>query len=158
MAVKLKSNAKAFAQWAARRIDAYLSAITLEVHRLALKAASVPNPGQVRQFSKAERARRKGGKFKNKTQRTVYPFPSRPGESPRMRTGFGRKNIVMGYSRTLKEGRVGYTRLARYMTYHELGIRYRRVGTQQRPTIMPVVRGEPRRLIAVGRAAMRRVR
>lgn len=158
MAVTLKVNAKAFAQWADRRIDAYLGAMTLECHRLALKAASVPNPGQVRQFSKGERARRKGEKFRSKTQRTVYPFPSRPGESPRMRTGFGRKNIVMGYSRTLKEGRVGYTRLAQYMTFHELGIRYARVGLQQRPTIMPVVRGEQRRLVAIGRAAMRRVR
>lgn len=168
MAVTIKDNSKRFQAWIERRQDAYLTAITRECHTLARKAASVPNPGQPKRFSKELRARRRaqkkaalaaGEKFAlSTTQRTVYPFPSKPDESPRMRTTKGHKNIVQGYSRARKEGRVGYTRLARYMAFHELGIRYRRMGFQQRPTIMPVVRGQQPRLLAVGKAAIRRTR
>jgi hypothetical protein len=71
--------------------------------------------------------------------RTVYKNSSRPPESPRRRTGFGQKNIVFGFDRSKKQARVGYTRAARYMTFHELGIRYSKVGLQRRPTIVPAL-------------------
>jgi len=83
-------------------------------------------------------SRKKRKKKKYKT-RTIYPNSSEPGESPRRRTGFGQKNIVFGFDRNAEMARVGYTRLARYMTFHELGITYSKVGFQQRPTIVPAL-------------------
>lgn len=91
-----------------------------------------------------------------KRQVTIYPFPSKPGESPRIRTGIGHKNIVQGYSSQQQVGRVGYTRNARYMTFHELGIRYKK-GIQQRPTIVPAIRESQRRMMIAGRNAARAV-
>ena len=108
-----------------------VKAATLKLHSISRKKASVSNAGQTVKVKRQT----KGG---NKTSRTVYPNSSKPGESPRRRTGFGQKNIVFGYSGVLMQGRVGYTRAARYMTYHELGIRYRS-GKQQRPTIIPAL-------------------
>lgn len=145
MAVVLRMFDKEFQQMVDRKMDAFLAAATLELHRQSLRNASVPNPGQVVPITRP----RKGGA---KTQRTIYPFPSESGESPRMRTGFGRKNIVQGYSKQRKEGRVGYTRNARYMTFHELGIRYKH-GEQKRPTIIPALRDNHERMVAVGRNA-----
>lgn len=148
MAVVLRMFDKEFRAMTDRKMDAFLSAVTTEVHRQALKNAAITNEGKTIKITRP----RKGG---NKTQRTIYPNSSKPEESPRRRTGFGRTNIVFGYSKQRKEGRVGYTRNARYMTFHELGIRYKRVGFQRRPTIMPVFRDNRRQLLAVGRAAVR---
>lgn len=147
MAVVLRMFDKEFRRLTERQMDAFLSAATLELHRISRRKASISNQG-VRVRIKRPR---KGGA---KTQRTVYPHSSKPGESPRRRTGFGHKNIVWGYSKQRKAGRVGYTRNARYMTFHELGIRYKRVGFQQRPTIVPALRDNARRLMIVGRNAM----
>lgn len=134
-----------------------LEAATLELHTIARQKASVSNVG----VSQPVKRIRAGG---NKTQRTIYPFsskgsPTPPGESPRRRTGFGQKNIVYGFSRQLMQGRVGYTRAARYMTFHELGIRYGRRGLQYRQTILPALRDNLARLRAIfkdyARGAMR---
>ncbi len=146
MAVRLSMHDDEFRRMTARKIDAFLQAATLELHRIARKKASLSNRG-VR--VKIKRPRKGGAK----TQRTVYPHSSKPGESPRRRTGFGHKNIVWGYSKLLQVGRVGYTRNARYMTFHELGIRYKKAGKQRRPTIVPALRDNRRRLMAVGRRA-----
>lgn len=82
---------------------------------------------------------RKPRKKKKYRTRTVYKNSSKPGESPRRRTGFGQKNIVFGHDRKKLQARVGYTRAARYMIFHELGIRYSKVGLQKRPTIVPAL-------------------
>jgi hypothetical protein len=74
------------------------------------------------------------------------------GEPPRRRTGAGQKGIVWGSSLSLLEARVGYTRNARHMTFHEIGIRYRRAGFQMRSTIVRMLRRNRRRYSA----AMRR--
>lgn len=148
---------KEFLRWHDRKVDAYLTAIGSELHRLSRQAASRPNTGVTARFSKALREKRKTEKFKNKRQRTIYPDPSKPGESPKRRTGFGQKNIVWGYSRVLQAARVGYTRAARYMTFHELGIRYRRRGREQRPTIIPALKDNWLRLIAIGKRAAGRI-
>ncbi len=150
MAVTLKINDKEFRSYTLRAIDAFLQAATLELHRIARKKASISNKGVRVKITRP----REGG---NETQRTIYPNSSLPDESPRRRTGFGHKNIVQGYSKSRNVGRVGYTRAARYMTFHELGIRYKRVGRQQRPTIVPAIRDNLDRLKAIGRNAMRRV-
>ena len=146
----------AFLRWHDRKAAAFLTKAGNELHRISRHKASIQNPPDVIRFSKALRKRRKGSKFKNKTQRTVYPHPSKPGESPRRRTGFGHKNIVGGYSKSRFEYRVGYTRAARYMTFHELGIRYKH-GPQQRPTIVPALRDNRAHLVRVGRAAADRI-
>jgi hypothetical protein len=39
------------------------------------------------------------------------------------------------------------------MTFHELGIRYRKRGLEQRPTIIPALRKNFQRIIMVGRNA-----
>lgn len=148
---------KEFVNWHARKVDAYLTAIGSELHGLSRMAADRPNTGVTVRFSKALREKRKTEKFKNKTQRVVYPDPSKAGESPKRRTGFGQKNIVWGYSKLLQVARVGYTRAARYMTFHELGIRYRRRGREQRPTIIPALKDNWLRLIAIGKRAAGRI-
>jgi hypothetical protein len=150
MAVELRIFDKEFRAMVGRKLDAFLQAATLELHRIARKKASISNRG----VRVAIKRPRKGGA---KTQRTVYPHSSRPGESPRRRTGFGHKNIVQGYNAAQQDGRVGYTRNARYMTFHELGIRYKRVGFQQRPTIVPAIRENHRRMMIAGRNAARAV-
>lgn len=57
--------------------------------------------------------------------RTVYPDPSKPGEPPRLRTGFGRDNIVWesNDSQSDPRVRVGSTKNGIYMIYLELGTR-----------------------------------
>lgn len=96
-------------------------------------------------------------KHKQKT-RTIYPNPSRPGEPPRVRTGQGLKNIVGGLSPDGLAWRTGYTRNARYMTFHELGIRYARVGLQQRPTVVPALQNNLQRLFEIAKRAAQATR
>jgi hypothetical protein len=92
----------------------------------------------------------------NKTQITIYPHSSKPGESVRRRTGIGQKNIVGG--RKGLRARVGYTAVAKYMTFHELGIRYPRGGKQKRPTLVPVLRRNHVRLAGIMRNAADRTK
>ena len=151
-------HTKEFLAFKDQKIDAYLTAMGSELHSISWEAASRPNTGVTVRFSAATRKRRKGSKFLNKTQRTIYPDPSKPGESPKRRTGFGQKNIVWGYSKPLQVARVGYTRAARYMTFHELGIRYSRRGMERRPTIIPSLVDNRRRILTVGIRAARLAR
>lgn len=147
MATRLVWKGDKFLQFARERAAAGLQAAGTELHRIARQKASIPNPG----VTVAQQRVTAGS---NATQRTIYPSPSQPGESPRRRTGFGQKNIVGGFSRVLMAFRVGYSRLARYMTFHELGIRYSRKGLQQRATIVPAMRENLGRLGAIFRRAM----
>lgn len=101
--------------------------------------------------------RRKHSLTSSPTQITVYPHSSRPGEPVKVRSGFGRKNIVGGYNRQRKAWRTGYSANARYMTFHEVGIRYPRAGFQQRPTVVPAVQNNQTRLVQVGKAAAERI-
>jgi len=159
MATRLKLNTAGFKAMTRRQMEAGIAAATVDLHRIARKKAGIPNPGVTVTSTRA----RAGG---NKSSRTEYPTSSRPGESPRRRTGFGQKGIVMGVHGL--EGRVGYTRLARYMTFHELGIRYHRSGgetrdkrgrflarggIQRRPTIVPALKRNRARLILIMKRA-----
>ncbi len=60
----------------------------------------------------------------NKRTRTIYPNPSKPGEAPRLRTGFGRKSIVVNFLKASKSVRVGVTANGIYMFYLEVGTRH----------------------------------
>ena len=153
MTVKLVWKGDAFLRYCKAALTAGLQAAGAELHRIARQKASIPNPG----VTVAQKRVTAGS---NATQRTVYPSPSQPEESPRRRTGFGQKNIVMN---SLSIGglpvvRVGYSRLARYMTFHELGIRYSRKGLQRRPTIMPALNENRRRLEAIALRAAKNYR
>ena len=161
MVARLQWNGAKFGVWSHDKLFKGLRAAGFELHRIAQLYASIPNPGV-----KKKRMRRKShlavGAFgahvvqERRTSYTTYPTPSKPGESPRMRTGFGRRNIVWSASRKRMHARVGYTRNARYMIYHELGIRYRKVGFQKRAKIVPALRENEQRLAAIfGRVATR---
>lgn len=100
---------------------------------------------------------RKQYRKKKTRSRTIYPNSSRPGESPRRRTGFGQKNIVFGVDESTLVARVGFTRNARYMTFHELGIRYSS-GLQQRPTIVPATSENLPRLQAIFQRGAKQVK
>lgn len=156
MAAKLKWFGAQFLKKSARQIEAMFDVWWIEVQRIARLKASVPNIGVAR-TRKRDTSAQGGGK--KGSQYTVYPHSSKPGESPRRRTGFGQKNIVGGRqgmgARSI--ARVGYTAKARYMTYHELGIRYRS-GKQQRPTIIPTLSDNRPRLVKLMERAAQRTR
>lgn len=63
------------------------------------------------------------GKSRQVRSITVYPNPSKPGEPPRLRTGFGRRNIVINYNKNKGWVRVGIAENAVYMFYLEVGTR-----------------------------------
>jgi len=152
MVARLKWNGKQFGVWSHDKLFKGLRAAGFELHRIAQLYASIPNPG-VRKKRKRRRfvavPGEKGTFTRQGRTYTVYPHSSEPDESPRMRTGFGRRNIVWNASRTKMHARVGYTRDARYMIYHELGITYRRAGWQQRPTIVPALEENKERLSGI---------
>lgn len=85
-------------------------------HTKCRLVASKPNTG----VSVPVRRRTKGG---NKRTRTIYPNPSKPGEPPRLRTGFGRNNIVVNHNPGKPWTRVGVTKNGIYMFYLEVGTR-----------------------------------
>ena len=82
-----------------------------------VQAVSKPNTG----VSVPVQRQSPGG---NRRTRTIYPNPSKPGESPRLRTGFGRRNIVVNHDPKGEYARVGITKNAMYMFYLELGTRH----------------------------------
>ncbi len=166
----IKWNAKELEQYNERQLQGGLDAVWIEFQRIVRKRAGIINTGQVIKLKRKKakdtkreagsripvyipgvgwrmsKKRRRAGGIANKTQITVYPNSSRPGEPVRRRTGIGQKNIVGG--RRGAVARVGYTRNAKYMTWHELGIRYPR-GRQQRPLIIPALRDSANRLSAL---------
>lgn len=150
---RFKWNGPALEAFNERQLQRGLDAAWIEFQRMCRKRAGIANTGKVIKKKGGQR-RGAGGRFVgNKTQRTIYPNSSKPGESVRRRTGIGQKNIVGG--RRGMRARVGYTAIARYMTFHELGIRYSS-GIQQRPTIIPTLSRNRDRLARImARAAQR---
>jgi hypothetical protein len=71
-------------------------------------ALNVPNSG----------VRTKGRDGK---QRTIYPSPSKPGEPPRVRTAFLRKNTIEEFDEKNMVARIGVTSNAKYGLWLELG-------------------------------------
>ena len=157
MAVRLKwkgPDLKRFTHGAAMQ---GLRAAGLELHGIAREMASISNAGEARTRTRDTERGKKGSQY------TVYPKSSHgartpPGESPRRRSGFGQKNIVLGWDNALGSVRVGYTANARYMTYHELGIRYRKVGLQYRQTITPAMANNLTRLERIAEFAAQNYR
>jgi len=80
-------------------------------------AVSVPNSG----VDMKVKRQTPGG---NKRTRRVYSNPSKAGEPPRLRTGFGRSQIVREINKAKLSGRVGITKAGIYMAYLDLGTKH----------------------------------
>ncbi len=170
---KFKWNGPAFTAYTQKQLEAALEVVWIEFQRMARKRTGITNTGQVIKLKGSRQGKRKAGSRvpiyipgvgwrmsknvrtragkSNKTQITIYPNSSKPGESVRRRTGIGQKNIVGG--RQGMRARVGYTAVARYMTWHEVGIRYPRGGLQKRPTLVPAIKRNAARLSMLMRRA-----
>ncbi len=82
---------------------------------------------------------------------TIYPNPSRPGESPHKITGWGQSHIEREHDRENAIGRVGIMAGGEYMLRHEFGIRTpRRPWLGMRGGALGNNLGQIRRLIAIG--------
>jgi len=126
------------------KIGRGLDAARLVLQNIAREMAGTPAQ-RVRHSRKRTTSRGAKG-----SQYTTF-IGSKPGESPQRRTGIGQKSIVS--SRDGLEARVGYSRNAIYMMFHELGIRYKS-GLQRRPTLVPAVGNNQAKLYATARRAM----
>lgn len=74
-----------------------------------------------------------------------YKTPSRPGEPPRKRTGFGQANVLREYDREQLRSRTGVARNAMYMLFLELGTRH----TDPRPWLWATVQKNMRQIEAL---------
>lgn len=59
----------------------------------------------------------------NKSNPRPYKTPSKPGEPPRKRTGFGAANVRYEFDEKAGEARVGVATNAKYMGFLEIGTR-----------------------------------
>lgn len=116
-----------------------LKRATVYYHTQARQAVSKPNSG----VRVPVMRRTPGG---NKKSRTIYPNPSKPGEPPRLRTGFGARNVIMEFDENDVAGRVGIAKNAKYMLYLELGTRFIR----RRPWLVATLRKQQ---AAIGKLA-----
>jgi hypothetical protein len=105
MALVLRWHGNKFNEQFRRATATGILRASVYYHNEVRRAVSVPNSGE-----------RRG-------RRTVYPNPSRPGEPPRLRTGFGQRNILREFSRPIATARVGIAKNAMYMFYLEIGTR-----------------------------------
>jgi hypothetical protein len=85
---------------------------------------NVSNPGV--------RVKRKRGKGSY----TIYPTPSKPGEPPRARSGFLKKNTIAEYDQSILTTRVGVTVFAKYGLWLELGTKFMKA----RPWLMATLK------------------
>lgn len=151
MAVVVKWHGAELLRYGRKAAAAAIKAAGHEHLKIARQMASVPNTGVTQKVLLPDQSH-------NKTTRTIYPNSSKPGEPPRRRTGQGQKGIVGGTSEDGLSWRTGYTRAVRYMAFHELGIRYAKVGLQQRPTVMPALTNNINRLEEIARRVMQATR
>lgn len=119
MASGMTWNGKEFEKHLKKATATGLKRAGVFFHSKCREVVSKPNTG----VSIAIKRHTKGG---NKRSRTIYPNPSRPGESPRLRTGFGRANVVVNHGPNLKNpyARVGVSANGIYMFYLEVGTRH----------------------------------
>lgn len=153
MALELTWRGKEFEQHLRKATARGLHRATVFLHAEARRAVSRPNSGvrvrvkrkvKVRDRNDGEKDKRfKGFKLVN---RTVYPNPSQPGEPPKLRTGFGARNVVMEFDKAAMAGRVGVTSNAMYMFYLEIGTRK----IARRPWLMATLL---KHLVTIGKLA-----
>lgn len=121
----MKWNGAQFEQMLRRATADGLNAAGTFYHAKCREAVSSPNSG-VRMRYKDQSATAKDTREavgRNKSSYTVYPNPSKPGEPPKLRTGFGQRNIFKKFNRQKMYVRVGIGGNAIYMFYLEVGTR-----------------------------------
>jgi len=123
----LKFHDREFKRHLSRATATGLKRAAVHLHSKCRQAVSKPNTG-----TRVLGGRDARGKFL--PGHTVYDNPSQPGESPHLRTGFGRSQIVWEYNGNDKDPavRVGATLAGIYMIYLELGTR----NVEARPWLM----------------------
>ena len=80
-----------------------------------------------------------------------HTTPSRPGEPPRKRTGFGARNVVYDLDPAAQAGRVGLMRNALYMGFLEIGTRR----IKPRPWLLATLKKIAPQLRAIAEATKR---
>lgn len=116
MALELSWHGREFEQHLRQATAQGLNRAATFLHAECRREVSKPNSGKRVKVKKQT----PGG---NKRSRTIYPNPSKPGEPPKLRTGFGQRNIVKEFDAASMEARVGVTANAMYMFYLEVGTR-----------------------------------
>lgn len=131
MAVVVKFHDKKFKEAFEKATATGLMRAGRYYHAELLRVTSRPNTG-VRKIRTRNTSRGPKG-----SMYTIYPNVSKPGEAPRLQTGFGRKNIVFQFSggRVDPWVRVGVTAAALYMFYHET----RNEMDRRRPWLIPTL-------------------
>ena len=112
MATKLKVYDRKFMKALQGATGEGLARATQHYHSELKREVNTPNTGQ--------RNRGKGGRYK----KTTYPNPSKPGEPPRKRTGFGQRSIVREIDMKNIVARVGITAAGIYMFYLDQGTKH----------------------------------
>jgi len=98
-------------------VTSKLKNITTKTSYFDEKTATIKQRKQLRIINKKKFKTTRMGSY------TIYPNPSKPGESPRLRTGFGRKNIVINHDPKGRYVRVGVSQNGMYMFFLEVGTR-----------------------------------
>jgi hypothetical protein len=104
-----------------------LTRAVVTFHAELLRVLSVPNAGRRVTRTRNTAAGPKGSQY------TIYPNPSRPGEPPRLRTGWLRGHVRFELDRGAGKGRVGVDLAALYGVFLELGTRR---GLDPRPWLL----------------------
>ena len=86
------------------------------------------------------------------SQYTIYAG-SAPGQPPMVRTGFGRRSIIMDYDPPRKVARAGPTVNAAYMAYLELGTEH----IEPRPWLLPAMRQSEPQVMMILTSTLQRV-
>lgn len=130
LTIKTKPKYREYEAKVHRAAGRALRAAGVRLQQLVKKALSTSAGPQVVKLK-----RPRGGK-KNRTQRTIYTNPSRPGTPPHARTTNLLKGIWLKHDSRRPAAQVGWSRNAIYGLYHDQGIRYRKAGLQKRPHMM----------------------
>jgi hypothetical protein len=125
MAIVVKWNGRAFEQKLRESTATGLNRATTFLHAECRREVSKPNSG----VRVPVKRKAKGG---NKKSRTIYPNPSKPGEPPKLRTGFGQRNVVKEFDAPSMRGRVGVTKNGLYMFFLDIGTK----NIERRPWLM----------------------
>lgn len=147
MAVTVKFHDKKFVEGFEKATATGLMRAGRYYHAELQRVVSVPNSGVRKRRTRNTSRGPKGSTY------TVYPKPAPEGQPPRLRTGFGRKNVVFQFSGWKVDPwvRIGVTRNAIYMYFHEVGGPRKK----QRPWLIPTLM---RLRVMLGRLAMTQTR
>ncbi len=94
-----------------------LQRATVYAQAQLMQALNVPNSGERRKRTRNTSAGTKGSTF------TVYPYPSRPGEPPRKRTGWLQAHVQYRLDRPTLSSTLGVGQNALYGIFLDLGTR-----------------------------------